>query len=188
MFNEAGAYRVPFGPTFALQVRGTDEKTGDAEWGLAFRVCKRSVIDLGCTAYFMEVPLPITTHEGATILTGVKDGLGGSTQPIKAPDGWEDLRPETPSEVQNVIGTNTPGSSKSRYGLCGEGPHGVDLEALGNAYEIIESKGLGEYNAVGVPVGGGRALGRYQYMSYRKDVVEVFRERGGGHVIERLER
>ena len=91
VFNEAGAYRVPFGPTFALQVRNTDEATGSADWGIAFRVCKRGFIDLGCTAYFMEVPLPITTHEGATILTGVKDGLGGSTQPIKAPDGGKIL-------------------------------------------------------------------------------------------------
>ena len=103
MFNEAGAYRVPFGPTFALQVRETDEKTGDADWGIAFRVCYRGTPDLGCTAYFMEVPLPITTHEGATILTGIKDGLGGSTQPIKAPDGWEDLRPEAPKEPRNAI-------------------------------------------------------------------------------------
>ena len=187
VFNEAGAYRVPFGPTFALQVRGTDEATGAADWGLAFRVCKRSPIDLGCTAYFMEVPLPITTHEGATILTGVKDGLGGSTQPIKAPDGWEDLRPAMPTELRNTLGAYTPSSGRSQYGLCGKGPHGIDYEALGDAYETIESAGAGGYNAVGVQVGDGRALGRYQYMSYRDDVKEVFRRRGGGAVLDRLE-
>ena len=186
MFNEAGAYRVPFGPTFALQVRETDEKTGDADWGIAFRVCYRGTPDLGCTAYFMEVPLPITTHEGATILTGIKDGLGGSTQPIKAPDGWEDLRPATPAKLRDTLGAYTSSSGRSQYGLCGKGPHGIDYEALGDAYETIESAGAGGYNAVGVQVGDGRALGRYQYMSYRDDVKAVFRQRGGGAVLDRL--
>lgn len=175
MFNEAGAYRVPFGPTFALQVRGTDEKTGAADWGIAFRVCKRGFVDLGCTAYFMEVPLPITTHEGATILTGVKDGLGGSTQPIKAPDGWEDLRPATPKEVQNVIGAHTP-TGRGGFGLCGEGPGGVNFQSLAAAFSSIE----GDYNSVGTPTGGGVGLGRYQYMTYRKDVRDIIRQKEGG--------
>ncbi len=175
MFNEAGAYRVPFGPTFALQVRGTDEKTGAADWGLAFRVCKRGFIDLGCTAYFMEVPLPITTQEGATILTGVKDGLGGSTQPIKAPDGWEDLRPATPQAIQNLIGANTPKSSGG-FGLCGEGPGGVNFQSLAAAFSSIE----GNYNSVGAYTAGGYGLGRYQYMTYRDDVRASIRAKPGG--------
>ena len=176
MFNEAGAYRVPFGPTFALQVRGTDEKTGDAEWGLAFRVCKRGAIDLGCTAYFMEVPLPITTHEGATILTGIKDGKGGSTQPIKAPDGWEDLRPETPKDVQALIGANTPRGSRGGFGLCGEGPGGVSFQSLAAAFSSIE----GNYDSVGAYTAGGYGLGRYQYMTYREDVRASIRQKSGG--------
>ena len=89
LFGEAGAYRLPFGEVFALQVRGTDEATGAADWGIAFRVCSNGIIDLGCTAYFLEVDLPISTYEGATILTGVKDGKGGVTQPVEAPKGWE---------------------------------------------------------------------------------------------------
>ena len=175
IFNEAGAYRVPFGPTFALQVRETEEKTGAAEWGIAFRVCKRGFIDLGCTAYFMEVPLPITTHEGATILTGVKDGLGGSTQPIKAPDGWEDLRPATPREVQNVIGAHTQ-SGRGGFGLCGEGPGGVSFQSLAAAFSSIE----GNYNSVGAYTAGGYGLGRYQYMTYRSDVRESILAKPGG--------
>lgn len=176
IFNEAGAYRLPFGHTFALQVRGTDEATGAATWGLAFRVCKRSPIDLGCTAYFMEVPLPITTHEGATILTGIKDGLGGSTQPIKAPDGWEDLRPDAPSKLQGIIGSNVSGGS-----LCGEGPGGINYGALGKAYGAIE----GSYNSVGdwVDLGDrerGHGLGKYQYMSYREDVRAAISQQPGG--------
>ncbi|PZO18190.1 MAG: hypothetical protein DCF25_10190 [Leptolyngbya foveolarum] len=177
MFNEAGAYRVPFGSTFALQVRGTDEKTGAADWGLAFRVCYRGTPDLGCTAYFMEVPLPITTQEGATILTGVKDGLGGSTQPIKAPDGWEDLRPETPSDVKALIGANTPSGSRGGFGLCGEGPGGVNFQSLAAAFSSIE----GDYSSVGAYTGGGYGLGRYQYMTYREDVRASIKAKPGGN-------
>ena len=55
LFDEAGAYRKPFGDVFALQVTQTDETTGAADWGIAFRVCSRGIIDLGCTAYFLEV-------------------------------------------------------------------------------------------------------------------------------------
>ncbi|MEL6601729.1 MAG: M23 family metallopeptidase [Cyanobacteria bacterium J06614_10] len=181
VFNEAGAYRVPFGPTFALQVRGTDEATGSADWGIAFRVCKRGFIDLGCTAYFMEVPLPITTHEGATILTGIKDGLGGSTQPIKAPDGWEDLRPETPQEVRALIGAHTPRGSRGSFGLCGEGPGGVNFQSLAAAFSSIE----GNYNSVGAYTDGGRGLGRYQYMTYREDVKASIRQKPGGEAFLR---
>ena len=186
MFNEAGAYRVPFGPTFALQVRGTDEKTGEADWGLAFRVCYRGTPDLGCTAYFMEVPLPITTHEGATILTGVKDGLGGSTQPIKAPDGWEDLRPSTPPELQGLIGQQ---GAPTAGGLCGDGPGGVSYEALSKAYKTIESN-IDDYDSVGQYANGGRGgsgqtlrgrgLGKYQYMTYREEVRAIILPKEGG--------
>ena len=186
MFDEAGAYRVPFGPTFALQVRGTDEKTGEADWGLAFRVCYRGTPDLGCTAYFMEVPLPITTHEGATILTGVKDGLGGSTQPIKAPDGWEDLRPSTPPELQGLIGQQ---GAPISGGLCGEGPGGVSYEALSKAYKTIESN-IDNYDSVGQYANGGRGgngqilrgrgLGKYQYMTYREEVRAIILPQEGG--------
>ncbi|EDX82782.1 M23 peptidase domain protein [Synechococcus sp. PCC 7335] len=191
MFDEAGAYRVPFGPTFAFQVRSTDEATGAAEWGLAFRFCKRFPIDLGCTAYFMEVPLPITTHEGATILTGVKDGLGGSTQPIKAPREWEDMKPGAPSGLG--------GSSPNGYGggLCGEGPGGVDYESLAAAYKTIESN-IDEYDSIGRYVDGGkgghgqrlrgRGLGKYQYMSYREEVrARIMPKQGGAEFLAKAD-
>ncbi|MGB3766577.1 MAG: M23 family metallopeptidase [Phormidesmis sp.] len=177
IIDEAGAYRIPFGPAFALQVTGTDEKTGEADWGLAFRVCKRGFIDLGCTAYFMEVPLGVTTKEGDNILTGVRDGLGGSSVPMDAPPEFEAMRPETPSELQAQIDAKIPPSSSSGFSnLCGDGPGGVKMEALAEAFHKIESQGGGDYGAVGIfvslsPGETGRGLGKYQYMSYREDVV-----------------
>lgn len=183
VISEAGAYRKPFGDSLVLQVRGTDEKDGSAEWGIAFRVCKRSVIDLGCTAYALEVPLPIKTFENATILTGIKDGLGGASQPIDAPAGWEDLRPATPPEVQALLGPSTPIGGGS---LCGEGLGGVSYGSLAGAYGTIE----GDYPSAGIFVDGGRGgrgqrlegrgLGRYQYMSYREDVRAAIRQQEGG--------
>lgn len=175
--DEAGAYRLPFGETFALQIRSTDEKTGAANWGLAFRVCSSGFfVDLGCTAYALEVPLGITTYEKDTILTGIKDGMGGRSQPIRAPPEWEALRPATPPDVQSVIGRSRSGRNHGGFGLCGEGPGGVDFQSLAVAFSSIE----GNYNSVGSYTAGGRGLGRYQYMTYRADVREIIRQKPGG--------
>lgn len=198
LFGEAGAYRLPFGEVFALQVRDTDEKTGAADWGLAFRVCSKGFVDLGCTAYFLEVDLPITTYEGATILTGVKDGKGGATQPVAAPEGWEDLRPTTPPELQGMLAANQPSRSGGGGGLCGKGPGGVDYEALSGAFSTIESNVDG-YSSVGTYVNGGRGgrgqtlygrgLGKYQYMSYREDVrAAIQKQKGGAAFLDKADR
>ena len=194
LFDEAGAYRLPFGNVFALQVRSTDEATGAADWGIAFRVCSNGFIDLGCTAYFLEVDLPITTYEGATILTGVKDGKGGVTEPVAAPEGWEDLRPATPAELAGVLGRNTP----SAGGLCGEGPGGVSYEALAKAYKTIESN-VHEYESIGKYAYGGKGgrgqdlwgygLGKYQYMTYREEVrAIILAEEGGAEFLAKADR
>ncbi|KPQ32867.1 MAG: putative metalloendopeptidase [Phormidesmis priestleyi Ana] len=180
--DEAGAYRLPFGKAFALQIRSTDEKTGAAEWGLAFRVCASGFfVDLGCTAYALEVPLGITTYEKDTILTGIKDGMGGRSQPVRAPPEWENLRPDTPPEVQSAIGRSRSGRRRGGFGLCGEGPGGINFQALSEAYGYIE----GDYSSVGsyVDLGGnekGYGLGKYQYMSYRADVRQIIQAKPGG--------
>lgn len=139
-FGEAGAYRLPFGPSFALQVTNTDEKTGQAEWGIAFRVCKNGFIDLGCTAYFLEVPLGIETKDGDNILTGVRDGLGGATVPMEAPPGWEELRPAIPPELQSKIRANLP-SSKGKRGRKACGSSAVSGDIVERAVSAIEELG-----------------------------------------------
>ena len=189
LFSEAGAYRLPFGDSFALQVTSTDEQAGTAEWGLAFRVCSRGLFDLGCSAYFMEVPLGITTREGDNVLTGIRDGKGGASIPIEPPPGYEALRPDIPPELASVIAANTlGGGSRAGASLCGDGPGGVKFEALGEAYHQIESRGSGDYGAVGVWVNlsgqeTGRAFGRYQYMSYRADVIRAVSQQAGGSTL-----
>ncbi|MEM9002718.1 MAG: M23 family metallopeptidase [Cyanobacteria bacterium P01_F01_bin.86] len=179
--GEAGAYRLPFGKSFALQIRSTEEKTGSADWGLAFRYCYRDTFfDYGCTAYAFEVPLGITTYEKDTVLTGLKDLLGGSTQPVEAPPGWEDLHPEAPPEVQSIINSSR-GRRRGGSSLCGEGPGGINFQALSEAYGYIE----GNYSSVGSYVNLGRkekgyGLGKYQYMSYRSDVRQIIQAKPGG--------
>ena len=182
IIDEAGAYRLPFGKSFALQIRSTDEKAGSADWGLAFRYCYRDTFfDYGCTAYAFEVPLGITTYEKDTVVTGLKDLLGGLSQPVKAPPGWEDLKPDAPPEVQSVI-NSAKGRRRSRgSSLCGDGPGGVNFQPLAEAYGYIE----GGYNSVGsyVNLGGqerGYGIGKYQYMTYRADVRQIIQAKPGG--------
>lgn len=186
-FDESGAYRLPFGESFALKVGKTDEKTGEADWWLGFRVCKRGFINLGCTAYFLEVPLGITTREKDPVITGVRDGKGGSSQALKAPPDWESKRPATPPELRAIIREH----SRPSYGggLCGEGPGGISYEALAKAYKTIESN-VNEYDSIGEYVYGGkggrgqelwgRGLGKYQYMTYREEVRALIRPKPGG--------
>ncbi len=188
LFGEAGAYRLPFGDVFALQITNTDEATGTAEWGIAFRVCAKGLFfDLGCTAYFLEVPLGIETHENDLVLTGLRDGRGGASSPVRAPPGWEALRPEIPPELKAAIAAHTPSSSgRSGKQLCGEGPGGINLAALAEAFSQIE----GDYGSIGIYVNlsrgeRGRGLGKYQYMSYREDVRAEILKSGGAAFLDR---
>ena len=188
-FDKSGAYRLPFGNSFALKVGKTYEKTGEAEWWLGFRYCYRGFPDLGCTAYFMEVPTGLKTKEKDFVITGVRDGLGGVTQAVQAPDGWEDSDPGMPDEVQAVIDEQTGAYSGSVSSLCGEGPGGVNYEALAKAYKSIESN-ISEYDSIGRYVYGGkggygqelwgRGLGKYQYMTYREEVIALIAPKPGG--------
>jgi murein DD-endopeptidase MepM/ murein hydrolase activator NlpD len=111
--------------------------------------------------------------------------VGGASQPIAAPPGWEELRPETPPELQAVIDRNTArrGGGGS---LCGDGPGGIEFQPLAEAYGYIE----GNYNSVGsyVDLGGderGYGIGRYQYMTYRSDVREIILAKPGGEAVLR---
>ena len=126
--DEAGAYRRPFGEAFALQIAKTDEKKAEAEWGIAFRICYRTMFfDFGCTAYFIEVPLGLTTKEGQQIFAGLRDLKGGISNPIEAPAGWEDLKPT------DIMGSIIPDSG------AGGGPGGSPIAGPGGP---IDNGGL----------------------------------------------
>ncbi|MEO0519226.1 MAG: hypothetical protein AAF171_18200 [Cyanobacteria bacterium P01_A01_bin.116] len=112
------------------------------------------------------------------MLVGLLDGLGGTSQAQSIPTGVM----ETARDM-GIPPSALPGGSSfiSGFGLCGEGPGGVDFSALAAAFSSIE----GNYGSVGSYVcdgdgNCGRGLGRYQYMSYRPDVRASLSQRSGG--------
>lgn len=184
--------RHPFGKAFKIVLTDTTESEGTGEFGLYFNICvSGAFFDLGCTPYFLgPIPMPLlNTKEKGMVITGLLDGKGGATSGIEAPEGWKDLRPETPQEVADFIRANTPSRPSFGGGLCGEGPGGVDYKALADAYKTIESN-IDSYDSIGIYTSGGlggngqllrgRGLGRYQYMTYREDVRAIILPKAGG--------
>ncbi|MFK8185189.1 MAG: M23 family metallopeptidase [Phormidesmis sp.] len=184
--------RLPFGNTFKVVLTAVSETEDTAEFGLYFRHCQRGIPDLGCTPYFLgPVPMPIlNSKEGDPVITGLLDGLGGSSSGIRAPKAWENLIPDRPQAVNALL--NKYGISSRRSGsLCGDGPGGVNFYALAEAIHSIESNVAGDPYTVpgglyvdgtpyGYPLERGYALGRYQYMSYRTDVETIILSKPNG--------
>ena len=189
--------RHPFGEAFKVVLDKTNESKGTAEFALYFKYCyKGPPVDLGCTPYFLgPVPMPVlNSKEKGMIITGFLDALGGITSDLQAPKAWEKLSPPPTQEVKDVVNANGGrlGSGR-RSRLCGSGPGGVDFKALGDAYKTIESN-INEYEAVGIKIRSedgtfeSFALGRYQYMSDRRDVREaILKEPGGREFLARTD-
>ncbi len=168
--------RHPFGDVFKVAVWDVDESTGTVSTALFFRICKRKMIDLGCTPYFIG-PIPFLNYqETALIFTGNLNAQGGSASAKSVP---------TPVPQPTKPKAKTPPKKATRKtsksALCDRGLGGVNFNALEIAFSSIE----GDYRSVGSYVcdgdgNCGRGLGRYQYMSYRSDVRAMIRQQSGG--------
>ena len=168
--------RHPFGDVFKVAVWDVDESTGTVSTALFFRICKRKMIDLGCTPYFIG-PIPFLNYqETALIFTGDLNAQGGSSPAKSVP---------TPVPQPAKPKAKTPPKKAPRKtnksALCDRGLGGVNFNALEIAFSSIE----GNYRSVGSYVcdgdgNCGRGLGRYQYMSYRSDVRAMIRQQSGG--------
>ncbi|MEL7358230.1 MAG: hypothetical protein AAFN40_16905 [Cyanobacteria bacterium J06560_6] len=176
--------RHPFGDVFKVAVWDTDEASGTISTALFFRICKRGGLfspDLGCTPYFLG-PIPFLNYqEKSFMLVGSLDSQGGASQPESLPTGVLEK-----ARAMGIPAGALPGGDSfiSGFGLCGEGPGGVDFSVLAAAFSSIE----GNYRSVGSYVcdgdgNCGRGLGRYQYMSYRPDVRDSLRQQAGGVVL-----
>jgi hypothetical protein len=171
--------RHPFGDAFKVVIWDTEESTGTIATALFFRVCYRGVPDLGCTPYFLG-PVPFLSHrEKEPIFVGLLDALGGASNPAPIPAGVLEKAREWGIPESALTGGD--GRFSGNGSLCGEGPGGVDFEALAAAFSSIE----GNYSSVGSFVcdgdgNCGRGLGRYQYMSYRSDVRQMISQKEGG--------
>ncbi|WP_121969217.1 hypothetical protein [Leptolyngbya sp. BC1307] len=173
--------RHPFGDVFKVAVWDTDEASGTISTALFFRICQRGGLvspDLGCTPYFLG-PVPFLNYqEKSFMLVGPLDDRGGASQPESVPTGVMEK-----ARAMGIPISALPGGDSfiGGFGLCGEGPGGVDFSALAAAFSSIE----GNYGSVGSYVcdgdgNCGRGLGRYQYMSYRSDVRASLRQQSGG--------
>ena len=176
--------RHPFGDAFKVAVWDIDETSGSVSTALFFRICQRGGLfspDLGCTPYFLG-PIPFLNYqEKSFMLVGPLDDQGGASQPQSVPTGVLEKARAMGIPASALPGSGSFISGLGGFGLCGEGPGGVDYSALAAAFSSIE----GNYNSVGTYVcdgdgNCGRGLGRYQYMSYRPDVRASLRQRSGG--------
>ena len=102
--------RHPFGSAFKVVVWDTDESSGRVDTALFFRRCEKKLfVDLGCTAYIIG-PIPFLSYnEKDTMIIGLLDGSGGSsdTNPIPVPPiEQQPLPPESASGLIHPL----PGS------------------------------------------------------------------------------
>lgn len=161
--------RHPFGSVFKVVVWEPDERSDAISFKIVFRWCTYiPFVGRTCTPY-NQLKLPWFDYEvNSLVFVGPLDGEGGSS-----------TAPAPPAGVPT-----SPLASPTTIGPCsGESIGGVNLDRLANALAKIESQGSGGYEAVGPYVadyGGGRALGRYQMMTYLPEVQAEVKQVEGG--------
>ncbi|NES96802.1 MAG: M23 family peptidase [Desertifilum sp. SIO1I2] len=181
--------RLPFGDVFKVVVWEPSETTDTVTTALFFRVCQGM---LGCTPYMIG-PVPfLTLRVNAPMIVGQLDYTATpsnepSTPTLATPGGGMPGFNELGGFELNCLDSPNLLQS-SRF------PQSVNLNALASAIANLESLGSGGYRAVGVHTcadGGrncGRALGRYQFMSYNEFAVATITQRPGGRdFLRRLE-
>ncbi|AFZ28332.1 hypothetical protein Cylst_6556 (plasmid) [Cylindrospermum stagnale PCC 7417] len=177
--------RLPFGKAFKVVVMEPDETTDTVDTALYFRFCAWR---MGCTPYFIG-PVPFFSYKVNALMfvgnlnTGNKQSLKNSSTPTGAK---REVRsnPSHSSTVTSQINHCT--FSSANRPIVNQSFYGINLRLLGNAIAQIESAGSGDYKAIGVHTcadGGlncGRALGRYQFMSYNPYAVRLIAAKPGG--------
>ena len=174
-----------------------DETEGSVESRLFFRYCKYYPIYLGCTPYVLPpegIPF-VTYHEKDKIFVGLLDSSGGGSTAVALPEEYaEAIRETIPDENLSSITAPTPTFVEGEQGatLCGKTSQGLYYNSLADSFERIESYGDGKYQAIGVYdcADGlcGRALGRYQFMSFHDDLKDLIRSKPGGkEFLERVD-
>lgn len=165
--------RHPFGTAFKVVIWDVVESEGRVDTALFFRICHR-VLGFGktCTPYFIG-PVPFMSyHENNPILVGLLNAQGGATTGVSIPQDVIDK-----ARAAGVsLGDDDEELSDSM--LCETDPGGVDLGALAAGISGIE----GGYSSAGYydPQAEGRGLGRYQYMTFRRDVRSIIAKHPGG--------
>jgi hypothetical protein len=174
--------RLPFGKAFKVVVMEPDETTDTVDTALFFRFCAWR---MGCTPYFIG-PIPFFSYKVNSLIfvgnlseqrTNTASLPTGATREPKA-------RTTNGTGVREKINPCT--FSNGSRSITDQSLSGIDLRSLSNAIAEIESAGSGDYKAIGIHTcadGGlncGRALGRYQFMSYNPYAVQLIALKPGG--------
>lgn len=181
--------RLPFGKAFKVVVMEPDETTDTVDTALFFRFCAWR---MGCTPYFIG-PVPFFSYKVNSLIF-VGNLSEQRTNTASLPTG---ATREPKASTTNRIGVrekiNPCTFSNGSQSITGQSFSGIDLRSLSNAIATlaagiaeIESAGSGDYKAIGIHTcadGGlncGRALGRYQFMSYNPYAVQLIAAKPGG--------
>jgi len=164
--------RHPFGNAFKVVVWEPDETTDEVSFKLTFRWCATNPVEgRTCTPYNQFAVPFVSQSVNSLVYVGALDNEGGTST---APPG-----------ASSYGGTSFGNPTLSgNSGICtGAVVDGINLDALGDALAAIESRGSGNYQAVGIhtcPSVCGRALGRYQMMTYLPEVESRVGAQPGG--------
>lgn len=174
--------RLPFGKAFKVVVMEPDETTDTVDTALFFRFCAWR---MGCTPYFIG-PVPFFSYKVNSLIF-VGNLSEQKTNTASLPTGaTREPKASTTNRTGVIEKINPCAFSNGSRSITGQSLSGIDLRTLGNAIAEIESAGSGDYKAVGIHTcadGGlncGRALGRYQFMSYNPYAVQLIAAKPGG--------
>ncbi len=197
--------RHPFGDAFKVVLTNTNESEGRAKFSVYFRVCASLFFGGKTCSPYIIGPFPWFSHQEKDLIFVGIDGVEA-----EVPEGLPPV--PTVSSIPPEIADKLPpdlniDGDTTDYGDLGDfdfgNPNnddcktykGIQLGALRQAIANIESRGSGGYKAVGIHVSAdngtnhGRALGKYQFMSYREDVEAIFRRKSGGmDLLKRIEK
>ncbi|MDZ7960931.1 MAG: M23 family peptidase [Aulosira sp. DedQUE10] len=181
--------RLPFGKAFKVVVMEPDETTDTVDTALFFRFCAWR---MGCTPYFIG-PVPFFSYKvNSLMFVGNLSEQRTNTAyaPVRATREPQAITTNRTGVTEKINPCTFSNDSKS---ITGQSFSGIDLRSLSNAIATlaagiaeIESAGSGDYKAVGIHScadGGlncGRALGRYQFMSYNPYAVQLIAAKPGG--------
>ncbi len=193
--------RHPFGEAFKVVLTNTIESQGKAEFSVYFRVCGSIFFGPKTCSPYIIGPFPWFSHKEKDLvfvgIDGVEAQVPENLPPVptfssvppevaqKLPPGFVDENASPTMDLSSLNGgiyDNAISDDCNSY-------KGVQLGALRQAIANQESRGGGDYLAVGQwvrvrenngTINKGRALGKYQFMSYRPDVEAVFKRKSGG--------
>ncbi|AVH68321.1 peptidase M23 [Nostoc sp. 'Peltigera membranacea cyanobiont' N6] len=183
--------RLPFGKAFKVVVMEPDETTDTVDTALFFRFCAWR---MGCTPYFIG-PIPFFSYKVNSLIF-VGNLSEQRTNTASLPTGaTREPKAKTTNGTGVIEKINPCTFSSASQSITDQSFSGIDLrlppavrlaQSLSNAIAEIESAGSGDYKAIGIHTcadGGlncGRALGRYQFMSYNPYAVQLIAAKPGG--------